>query len=148
MSIILKTRRGFFVPVIVGLIVTLMVLSSLIFFGVISRLSKYSNVSTCGLRARYAAEAGLNDVSNIKISLLAATSSCAVGMDINPSSFSCGLPGSQGTVVALDSSCVYTAQIMAMSTSSADILATGRCNLDECSGQASSIIQLTDKITD
>ncbi|MEI6378826.1 MAG: hypothetical protein WCO55_04140 [Candidatus Falkowbacteria bacterium] len=135
-------KKAFIFPIVVGLIALLMTMSSVVFFGVVSKLANYSRTATCGLRARYAAEAAISDVTNANLSFLATNPSCTAGMYVIPNMNTCALPGAAGSVVTLDSSCNYSAQIISLSTSSANILATGRCNLDECAGSGGSIVQL------
>ena len=130
----------------VALIAILGVATVYLAASIFSRLANFSRASTCGLRAFYAAEAAQSDMQNAYLGVMATSTSCTKGRYVMPNANACALPGSPGTIIAMDNSCSYSAQISSITTTTASIVAIGRCTIGDCSGNGSAIVKLNTTI--
>ena len=142
MDNIYHRQSAFVAPLVLLIAAIITVVSTMLIAYVFFHLAHVSRSAACGLRARYAAEAAVDDVANTRLNVLAASSDCRPGSAVKFGSSTCATPGADGTVAMLDNSCSYAAQIVSLTSSSANILATGSCLAAECNGAGTSIIRL------
>jgi hypothetical protein len=146
MSLQLRLRRAFILPILVGVIAVVSTMASVLMAALVSKLANFSNSAVCGVRARVAADAAISDLENSNLTTLFNDAACTTtpGMYVVPSS-TCALPGAPGTIIQLDpadNTCNYSAKVLSLSPTSANILAIGRCTANECAGVSQAIVQV------
>lgn len=140
-----NNKQGFIFPILVFTMAAVMVATLSMMSILVIKLRESSLAGNCDLRANYAAKIAINRLlASNKLSTFA---SCAAGRYVNFSGSSCELPGSANTIATLDDDCSYSAQINTRGTSSVNINAVGRCNLNNCRGSSGAIVKINANVS-
>ncbi|MDD4412263.1 MAG: FISUMP domain-containing protein [Patescibacteria group bacterium] len=144
-SSLFNNKQGFIFPILVFTMAAVMVATLSMMSILVIKLRESSLAGNCDLRANYAAKIAINRL--LASNNLSAFASCTAGRYVNFSGSSCDLPGSTNTITALDNDCSYSAQINTRGTSSVNINAVGRCNLNNCRGSSGAIVKINANVS-
>lgn len=145
MNSLFSDKQGFIFPILVFTMAAVMVATLSMMSILVIKLRENSLAGNCDLRANYAAKIAINRLSSSNN--LSAFAGCSAGHYVNFSSSSCDLPGSANTITTLDNDCNYSAQINTRSTSSVNINAVGRCNINNCRGSSGAIVKINANVS-